>query len=168
MQHHRVRLTFAGEPAAAGQTAPVAGAWRELCERKRDFQDIMRLLIDYDERTGRFERYDGSELHYLRKTIALCREADLRIYLRSLGAFVYCVVGELRTAGARVATAWVHEDGIRAEREVWTDPEHPVHGITCLTDLFQAASRALNLDLEAGGPGDCALELMLDESLYDE
>lgn len=144
--------------------------FRELLTRKTDFQEMMRLLVDYDERTGRFHRYDGAELHYLRKTAALAPPDKLRVYLRQVQPFVYAVVVELATDGARVATAWIHEDGIRAEREVWTDPEHPVHRIVCMTDLFTTDTTpiALTLDGKIPPPSDFALELMLDHGLFDD
>jgi hypothetical protein len=156
----------AQEPAGEKAVPP----FRELLTRKTEFQEMMRLLVDYDERTGRFHRYDGAELHYLRKTAALAPPDKLRVYLRQVEPFVYAVVVELATDGARVATAWIHEDGIRAEREVWTDPDHPVHGIVCMTDLFTTDTTPIAMVFGEAHPppSDFALELMLDHGLFDD
>jgi len=68
----------------------------------------------------------------------------LRIFLQHLGGFIYYVVAELHGPGGRVSTSWVHEDGIRAERDEYAHRKsHPVHTILCLTDLYEENSRPL-------------------------
>ncbi len=114
-------------------------AWRELLGRKDDFQAIVRLLTEFDERTGRFRRFSDPETHYMRRALAVCDSECLRVFVRSLGGFVYQVAVELRGRAGSVATGWVHEDGIRAERETFSgEARHPVHSITCLTDLYES------------------------------
>lgn len=147
--------------------------WKEIVDRKGEFQEMLRLLLHFDERSGRYRDYSEPELHFMRKAVAVADPGGLRIYIRNLGARVYYVVVELQMGGGRMATAYVHEDGIRLEREERADDlQHPVHQITCLSDLYEAGpatSRVLPEDLYEigpGAPGDMAVELMLDESLF--
>jgi hypothetical protein len=147
--------------------------WKEIVDSKKEFQEMLRLLLHFDERSGRYREYSEPELHFMRKSAAVADPGRLRIYLRDLGARVYYVVVELQLGGGRMATAYVHEDGISLERaERRDDPAHPVHQVTCLTDLYAAGpatARVLPEDLYEigpGAPGDMAVELMLDESLF--
>lgn len=116
--------------------------WRELMERKEDFQHIVRLLTTFDEKTGRFQRYGEPATHYMRRALAESSTDDLHVFLRHTGGFVYSIVAECRTVAGLVSTLWVHEDGIRAEREELAgEPGHPVHTIVCMTDLYENHSR---------------------------
>ena len=147
--------------------------WKEIVSRKPEFQEMLRLLLHFDERSGRYREYSEPELHFMRKSAAVADPGGLRIYLRDLGGRAYYVVLELQLGGGRLATAYVHEDGIVLEREERADePEHAVHSVICLTDLFvagPATARVLPEDLYEigpGAPGDTAIELMLDDSLF--
>lgn len=144
------------------------GVWKELGEaRKNDLLTILRLLVEFDERSGRAAASSEPELHWLRKAMACALDAEVRFFLKPVGGFVFYVVAELSASGGRAATSWVHEDGVQAEREIWAGRQHPVHGILCLTDLYARYSQPVPLDLEPEGPGDFALDLMLDDSLYN-
>ncbi len=114
-----------------------ASAWKELVRRKEDFLKIVQFLVDFDEKTGRYARYRDTETHFMRRAIASADAEKVRIFLRHLGGFVYSIVAEVQSPGGFVATAWVHEDGIRQERE-GAEPGHPVHQIVCVSDLFDA------------------------------
>ncbi|MCR9143938.1 MAG: hypothetical protein NXI24_16955 [bacterium] len=147
--------------------------WKEIVDRKKEFQEMLRLLLHFDERSGRFREYSEPELHFMRKSAAVADAGGLRVYLRDLGARIYYVVLEVQLGGGRLSTAYVHEDGISLERaNRCEEPEHPVHHVTCLTDLYTAGpatARVLPEDLYEigpGAPGDMAIELMLDDSLF--
>ncbi|MBI3395032.1 MAG: hypothetical protein HY042_04285 [Spirochaetia bacterium] len=120
--------------------------WREIIKRKEEFQKIVGLLVEFDERTGRYQSYGDPEAHFMRKAVSVCRPDDLRVFAKNLGNYVYYVVTELVGSGGHVATGWIHEDGIRAERE-GAASGHPVHRIICLTDLFQDSSQKLDEDI---------------------
>lgn len=116
-----------------------ASAWKELVRRKEDFLKIVQLLVDFDEKTGRYARYRDTETHFMRRAVAAADPERVRIFLKHLGGFVYSIVAEVQSPGGLVATAWIHEDGIRQERE-GAPKEHPVHSIVCVTDLFAVES----------------------------
>lgn len=112
--------------------------WREIKEGKQKFQEIVRILVDFDERTGRHEYQPLKECHYMRKAIALGQQENLRILACSYPSSLYYVAAELKNNQGQVATCWVHEDGIQSERQERRDePDHPVHNIPCMTDLFE-------------------------------
>lgn len=134
-----------------------ASTWRELVRRKEEFLKIVQLLVDFDEKTGRYARYKDTETHYMRRAIASADPEKVRIFLRELGGFVYSIVAEVQSAGGLVATAWVHEDGIRQERE-GAEKKHPVHHIVCVTDLYESA--ADDCDPEAALASQAAQDLM--------
>lgn len=114
--------------------------WVELREEKGSFQSILRLLTDFDEQTGRYRRFGDPQTHFMRRALAVAEPEQLRIFLKRIGLYVYHVVVECIGPGGAVSTGWVHEDGIRAEREELSDQSaHPVHGILCLTDLYERA-----------------------------
>ncbi len=142
-----------------------SGPWMELVSRKEDFQEILRLLVDFDERTDRYNRYGEPEMHYLRRALAAARPENLRVYFCDMGAFMYYIVAELHNGGSHLATGWVHEDGIYVERDNHRDRRHPVHEIVCVTDLYRSKHlRRVSVDMEEL-PGDFALDLMLEERL---
>jgi len=117
--------------------------WRELESNKDEFLRILRLLVEFDERTGHHLRRDDPAQHWLRKGISLAESSSIRILLRNLNNFVYSVLIEMKTASSFVTTGWVHEDGIRAERDQKNnDRSHPVHSIVCVTDLFEKSEVA--------------------------
>jgi len=114
--------------------------WRELIGRKDEFSKIVQLLVEFDEKTGRNLRYSDPETHFMRRAIASAASEKVRYFLKDLGGFVYAIVAELQSSGGMTATAWIHEDGIRQERED-SEASHPVHKIVCVTDLFEADAR---------------------------
>jgi len=83
-------------------------------------------------------RYEDSETHYIRRAVCAADPTRTRILIGDLGSYVYSVVCETKTVSALAVVAYIHEDGIRIERDR-CEPEHPTHAITCLTDLFQEA-----------------------------
>lgn len=144
-----------------------APAWIELNgDGVQEFQKILRMLVEYDERTGRLRHSTQPEQHYLRKAFALCAVSELRIFARALGAFNFAMVGEWRSTEGYAASAWIHEDGICMEREQFPDPAHPVHFIVCLSDLLPAG-RSVDF-CGAASPGEQAASLMFDEAIYQE
>ena len=116
----------------------MSGRWVEIVERKKEFQDILKLLVEFDERTGRHQRYSDPESHYMRKACVVASAESLKIMARRIDEFVFYIVVRLECASGHEITGWVHEDGIAAER-VTASPAHPVHRIVCLTDLFSGA-----------------------------
>lgn len=147
------------------------GDWRELVGRREEFQAIVRLLTEFDERTGRFRRFGDPETHYMRRALCVCDCEQLRVFFRALGGYVYRVAVELRGRCGSVATGWVHEDGIRGERETFAhESGHPVHGIVCLTDLYEndCVERAWKPGNGYGVAGpSVALQEVMDESLEE-
>ena len=96
------------------------------------------MLVEFDERTGRHEYAPLKECHYMRKAIALGEAEHLRVLACAFPSFLYYVAAELKNCQGRVTTCWVHEDGIESERAQKRDEkDHPVHGITCMSDLFR-------------------------------
>jgi len=121
--------------------------WKELSGGRDEFQKIVKLLVDFDETTGRYRRYGDPEAHYMRRSISVADPETLRVFLQDLGGFIYYVVVELKTEGGAVSTSWIHEDGIRAERDEFSEEEnHPVHSIVCMTDLYKNYSVKIPLD----------------------
>jgi hypothetical protein len=141
----------------AAKKTEQASAWRELVRRREDFLKIVQLLVDFDEKTGRYARYRDTETHFMRRAIASADPEKVRVFLRHIGGFVYSIVAEVQSPGGLVATAWVHEDGIRQERE-GAQPGHPVHSIVCVSDLFDADTDAS--EPESALVSQAALDLM--------
>lgn len=107
--------------------------WIEVKKGKEDFQKILKILIDFDEKTGRHVRED----HYFRKAISVCDISNLRIFMKETEKAFFSIVVELRSNGICV-TSWLHEDGIALEREQFAaDKRHPVHTIVCMTDIHR-------------------------------
>lgn len=105
-----------------------------------EMQRIVGLLVDFDERTGRHQRYEETHTHWFRKAAAKARTGDVEFFARPLApeTFVYSVVAVIVGDSASGSTKWIHEDGIRMERDS-NDIGHPVHKIVCLTDLYDRA-----------------------------
>jgi len=117
--------------------------WIELTSRKEEFTKIVKLLVGFDETTGRYAKYDNQSSHWLRKAVSVAEPEALRVLLKHLGGFVYSVVTEQRTESGFCVTCWVLEDGIRSEREdKRSEPRHPVHSIVCVSDLYQEGKPA--------------------------
>lgn len=119
--------------------------WKELKSQKKEFIKIVSLLTEYDEKTGRFRKYGERSDHFMRKAVSIAAEDSIRVFLRSRGGYMYDVAVELHTGAGAVITNWIHEDGIRLERDEWRhDPDHPVHSIVCITDLFEKNAEPLS------------------------
>jgi len=116
--------------------------WFEICGRKDEFQGIVKLLVEFDERTGRHLRYGDPVTHMERKAIASGEVEKLRFFVRPMGGFVYLVIGELSRDLYRIVTSWMHEDGIRVERKD-AALDHPVQKIVCVTDLVFSEGRKI-------------------------
>ncbi|MCE9598384.1 MAG: hypothetical protein K8S54_10490 [Spirochaetia bacterium] len=117
--------------------------WKELIRRKEEFLRILQLLVEFDERTGRHLKYEDGETHYLRRAVCTADPSRTRILIRDLGSYMYSVVCETRNTSALAVIAYIHEDGIRVERDK-CDPDHPTQSITCVTDLFEKATEAFD------------------------
>ena len=125
--------------------------WFELTTRKDEFLKILQLLVEFDEKTGRYKNFSDQQSHFLRKSVSVANIASLRIFFQAIGFYVYEVVVEMKSIGSYSATQWIHEDGIRAERDEYKDIlSHPVHTITCLTDFYENNSSLLPSDLSDG------------------
>ncbi len=132
-------------------------AWRKLTERMEEFQEILKLLVEFDERTHRHRRQKQPELHHMRRALAVGRPKDLEVFIRYLGGSMFFVAAKLTASGGQVASGWLHEDGIYEERQQFADnPDHPVHMIRCMSDLFAAHTEtAPNSEVEARIPVQC-------------
>jgi len=117
---------------------------RELQIRKSEFQQIVKTLVQFDELTGRF-RHSASASHFARKIISLANEEDLIVVLQELGENNFLIFVGL-DSDAKTCVTWIHEDSIVSERVKFSDDrEHPVHSITCMTDLWESAG-AFNIE----------------------
>ena len=140
--------------------------WNELQECKYEFQKIVNLLVEFDEKTGRYRRYPDRETHFMRKAISVGDTDCMRIFLQHLGGFVYHVVVELSIKGGQVCTGWVHEDGIRVERDEFQESKtHPVHSILCMTDLYEKNSMPLSDDPVEMCVAESTLTLLFESKL---
>lgn len=83
--------------------------------------------------------YVEAEAHFMRKAVAVVNPKNLRVFISDLGGFVYHIVAVISGSGF-LSTGWIHEDGIRTEREMFPDLSHPVHSITCVSDLYEECS----------------------------
>lgn len=110
------------------------------------FQKILALLTSFDEKTGRHIRFNDQESHFARVALAKVSEENVRFFIKDLGGFIYSVIGYIEGRSCTLATVWVHEDGIRQERDEHSEVKnHPVHSIECLTDLY-GRSAAVHAD----------------------
>lgn len=115
----------------------LAGELRRLRDLE-SFQEILRLLVRYDEQTGRLEKNPELETHYMRRAVCHARAEDLTVLLGRLEEGLYYVAVRVDARGGLLRTAWLHEDDIFLERKV-AEAGHPVHGMVCMTDLFLEA-----------------------------
>lgn len=122
--------------------APFDARWMEIAREDIDgFQDMVRLLVDFDNKTGRWRRYGDPEIHYMRAAIGECDPNGLRALVvpEEQRDHVYSVIAQFRGPGGCAITEWTHEDSIMQDR-CRADPEHPVHQIPCLTDMYKRAT----------------------------
>ncbi|HBS07150.1 MAG TPA: hypothetical protein DEA96_19410 [Leptospiraceae bacterium] len=121
------------------QTMPTGKKeWREIQKGKESFQEIVKMLVEFDERTGRHSYAPLKECHYMRKAISVGDPENLLVMACAYPSHLYYVTARLSNQQGKVTTCWVHEDGVAAERLDRKEEEsHPVHQIVCLTDIFQ-------------------------------
>lgn len=113
-------------------------SWKKIQGGNEDFQGIARLMVEFDEATGRVRRMENQVLHHLRKAASVCDPEDLDVYIRDRGGFEFEIVCSIDLKDGVCATRWIHEDGIKMEREEFReDPGHPVHSIVCMSDLYE-------------------------------
>jgi len=117
--------------------------WMELNTRKDELFKIVNLLLDFDEKSGRYLRYADRSSHWTRRAIAASEPENTRILIQDLGNFCYTITAQYQSTTGLVATTYVHEDGIRQERSQHAE-NHPVHKIVCVTDLFAQAEPLIN------------------------
>lgn len=108
-----------------------------------ELKSIIKLLVGFDEATGRCKRYPNQEMHFLRKAFSVCEGGSA--FLQKESENVYHVVVSKFADGVGLATAWSHEDGIAEERKT-AEPGHPVHKIVCVGDLWERAKPAGDID----------------------
>ncbi|MBI39218.1 MAG: hypothetical protein CMF59_18375 [Leptospiraceae bacterium] len=115
--------------------------WRDIVRGKESFQEIVKMLVEFDERTGRHSYAPLKECHFMRKAISVAEPENLRILACSYPSHLFYVAARLSNQQGKLTTCWVHEDGVAAERKDRRDePDHPVHQIVCMTDLFEQNS----------------------------
>ncbi len=134
--------------------------WRQLEDHNSAFQHILRLLIKHEQE---FEKENLSWLFYIRKAVSLCDPQVLWVFMHSLGGYLFHVVVQIEVSGLRLATSWLHEDGIQSERDARTNQkDHPIHHILCLSDLYAKHTKIINTDTKQGCPSQAAIRLMLE------
>lgn len=141
---------------------------KEIVRAKSDFQEIVRMLVEFDEKSGRFGKGNFPDGHYLRKAAGIADLDDVRFFARDLGGYVFYVVVELKTHSSFCVTSWIHEDGIRVEREEYAnDKAHPVHGIVCLSDIFEKNAKEKISEEEKLVFNPATLDLLYFDRLYE-
>ncbi|MEQ8351646.1 MAG: hypothetical protein RH862_09190 [Leptospiraceae bacterium] len=126
--------------------------WREIEQGKENFQEIIKMLVEFDERTGRHSYAPLQECHFMRKAISVGNPENLRILVCAYPSNLYYVAARLQNEQGRVTTCWVHEDGVAAERaDRRNEPEHPVHQILCMSDIFSKNPVLPRQDLDSMG-----------------
>ncbi len=134
--------------------------WRELESHHKTFQKILQLLVQ-NEKISKTNK--NLCLFYMRQSICHCQPDQIRFYFRDLKNYLFHVVAEISVPGGEMATAWLHEDGIQAERDrQHHDAVNPVHHLFCLQDLYKNYTRVVKLYSSENGPSEGALLLMLD------
>jgi len=109
--------------------------WRELKERKEEFLHIVRVLENYASAVG-------LKTSKFRKALSEVREEELcRIYFKQIGKYEYEVKAHLKLEDW-LEDNWIHIDGIQEERDRFEEigkVDHPVFGLTNLSDLYKIA-----------------------------
>ena len=104
--------------------------WTKLADPAR-FQEILRMLLKY---YGDLTSREADFNTHARRAIAEANQAS--IYVREISRHMYRIIATAETEASSVIARWIHEDGIATERGEH-EPGHPVHSITCLTDLVE-------------------------------
>lgn len=109
-------------------------------------QEIVRLLTDFDIKTGRHLKYPDLHRHYERCAIAHCPTDSLTFVITEMENQQYTYIVQATSNDTQskdyVKTEWIYEDGIKMERRE-ENKEHPVHRIVCLTDMFEQGEPVL-------------------------
>jgi len=116
-----------------------SNAWRRLLSNAhQEFQNILSIILEFDEKTGKDTEYLDSDRYLIRKALTRAEPETLNIYvqLQPGETYTYHVVCESKGIGYYIATSWIHEDGIRYERDR-CDEDHPVFNLVCLSDLYK-------------------------------
>lgn len=125
------------QPRTEEDELPTEG-WKRL--KKDDvpaMQHILGVLVSFGEKV----RQKATSAHLARKAVVFADSACVTFEVALMpdaDRTVYLVRAKAREPQLLVETSWVHEDGIADEREV-LGQDHPTHGITCLTDLYERA-----------------------------
>lgn len=118
-------------------------SWKELQSRHVEFQRILRLLVNDQEKE---QNANLSWLFNLRKAACLCESWELRVFMKHLGGYLYHIVVEIESLYGNMITTWLHEDGIQSERDMrFTEQDHPVHQLLCMCDLYNDYARKVAL-----------------------
>ncbi|MCG9876488.1 MAG: hypothetical protein MH321_17065 [Leptospiraceae bacterium] len=120
--------------------------WKELVERKSDFQHILRVLNRYYE-NREFSAQLG-ESHFFRKKLTEESENNFKIFIKKFGNYEYLIHAEINPSLQSVEKeTWIHIDGISEEREQLEKQgitEHPLFSIIGVGDLFQESTKDSN------------------------
>ena len=109
------------------------GEWVDLHEESvSEFQKIVNVLNRYYD--SFVNKGKISDVQNFRKFICTLKPSDLKVQVKKFGEFQFLIKAE---SGER-SDSWIHIDGIAEERKTLQDsnPDHPVFGITCLSDLY--------------------------------
>lgn len=109
------------------------GNWVDLTEESvSEFQKIVNVLNRYYEAFAKKDEI--SDTQKFRKFICTVPSTDLKVQVKKFGEFEFLIKAE---SGER-SDSWIHVDGIAEERKGLqnSNPNHPVFGITCLSDLY--------------------------------
>jgi len=114
--------------------------WKELTERKADFQHILRVLNRYYENRETSKQLGQS--HLFRKRLTEESESNIQIFIKKFGNYEYLIHAELQsTKQSLEKDTWIHIDGISEEREQLQKEgitEHPLFSILGIGDLYKA------------------------------
>ncbi|MCZ8239180.1 MAG: hypothetical protein O9346_14460 [Leptospiraceae bacterium] len=120
--------------------------WKELVERKSDFQHILRVLNRYYE--NRESSAQLGQSHFFRKRLTEESENNFKIFIKKFGNYEYLIHAEIHAAKQSMEKeTWIHIDGISEEREQLEKQgitEHPLFSIIGVGDLFQESTKDSN------------------------
>ncbi|PJE03919.1 MAG: hypothetical protein CK427_03530 [Leptospira sp.] len=120
--------------------------WKELVERKSDFQHILRVLNRYYE--NRESSAQLGQSHFFRKRLTEESENNFKIFIKKFGNYEYLIHAEIHAAKQSMEKeTWIHIDGISEEKEQLEKQgitEHPLFSIIGVGDLFQESTKDSN------------------------
>ncbi len=110
--------------------------WYELFDNIEEFQEILRILVDFENETK--ENASDDWLSLLRQALCYCQTKEIRIFIRYLEGYLFHIVAQAERIGGQMAVSWLHEDGIQAERDLKSNKiSSEVHHICCMNDLYE-------------------------------